>query len=175
MESVAYGLFPDRETADAAIAELERHGLPEDVVKLSEYDGEIADEDIPGAASRSRPNAVISGVLAAVLGAILGVFVLGGRLGINPFSAGAILALGAGLLGALLGTITGSTIPRPELEALGGEVADGKVLVTIDSKSEVTNEALIAELEELGAIRTGLMSGLGLGPPESGARRGPSS
>jgi len=172
MESVAYGLFQNRTAADAALARLDRRGLPDDVVRVSEHVGEIADEDITGAASRTRPGAVIGGLFAAVLGGILGALVFGGRVGLSPLYAGAIGALGAGLFGALLGTITGTAVPRKEISDLDGAVADGKVLVTIDSESEQTTQDLIAQLERYGAIRTGLMSGMGLQASAAGGGSG---
>ncbi|MFO7567513.1 MAG: hypothetical protein R6X02_33020 [Enhygromyxa sp.] len=157
MEKLAYGLFADQAAADAAITELERRGLPKDVIGVDEYAGEIPDEDLPGPATRSRTYAVIGGSVAAVLGLLFGGLIFGSRIGLNPITGAIVIGLGAGLLGALVSGIAGAAIPRLSIEAMAPEVSAGRVLVTIDAQSRHTTEELLPQLQELGALRAGTL------------------
>lgn len=162
METIAYGLFLDESSADAAIERLGRHGYPKEVVSVAEHVGEIEDEDVQGVGTRSRSYALIGGLIAGVLGGVLGAILFGERLGLGPVVTGAVAALAAGVLGALVTSLAGAAIPRPEVEALGREVAAGKVLVTVDVQSKHAGEELRAKLAEFGALRAGLLSGTGV-------------
>jgi hypothetical protein len=161
METIAYGLFGDRSAADAAVDLLGQHGYPKEVVSVAEHVGEIEDEDVQGIGTRSRSYALIGGVIAAVVGGVLGAILFGERMGAGPVVTGAVAALAAGILGALVASLAGAAIPRPEVEALGREVAAGKVLVTVDVQSKHAGEELQGKLAELGALQAGLLSGTG--------------
>jgi hypothetical protein len=161
METIAYGLFVDRTTADAAIEGLGQQGYPEEVVSVAEHVAEVEDEELQGVGTRSRSYALIGGLVAAVLGGVVGAIFFGERSGASPVATGVIAAVAAGLLGALVASLAGAAIPRPEVEALSREVAAGKVLVTVDVQSKHAGEELRAKLAELGALRVGLLSGTG--------------
>lgn len=170
METIAYGLFWDESSADAAIEQLEGRGHSKELVSVAKHIGEIEDEDVQGVGTRSRSYALIGGLIAAVLGGVLGAIFFGERLGLGPVLTGAVAALAAGVLGALVASLAGAAIPRPEVEALGREVAAGKVLVTVDVQSKHAGEELRDQLAELGALRAGLLSGTGVMALRAGRR-----
>jgi hypothetical protein len=157
MDKLAFGLFKDQAAADAAIVELERRGLPKDVVGVDEYVGEMPDEDLRSPGTRSRSYAVIGGVVAAAFAGVIAGLLFGDMLGAGRLATGLFVALGAGVLGALVAGIAGAAIPRRELAKLRPEIAAGRVLVTVDTRTQHTGEDMLAVLRELGAARTGLL------------------
>jgi hypothetical protein len=160
METIAYGLFRDRATAEAAVEGLAQ-GESAEVLRTAIYVGEIDDAEVKGAGTRSRSYALLGGLVAAAIGGVLGAIFISELLGIRPIATGVMAALVAGALGALLGSLAGVAIPRPEIDALSREVAAGKILVTVDVQSQRVGEELRAQLVKLGALRAGLLSGSG--------------
>lgn len=162
METIAYGLFRDRASADAAIEALGRHGFPKDVLGVQEHTGQIEDQEVRGVGTRSRSYAVIGAMVAAVVGGVLGAMFFGDAARGGPLVSGLIAAIGAAVLGGLLAMLAGAAIPRPEIEALNREVAAGKVLVTVAVESKETSREVRSKLSDLGAVRSGQLSGAGL-------------
>lgn len=161
MQRVVYGLFATRPVADVAIAELERRGLPDDVVRVDEFVGDMPDEELPGPATRSRSYALIGGGVAAVcgvvLGGLLGMLMFEGLFESGPLALAALFGLGAGLLGALVSGIAGAAIPRRKLEELKPHISAGSALVTVNVDGRRETETLATELRQLGAIRAGTL------------------
>lgn len=161
MQTLAYGLFEDRAAADAAIERLERLGL--EGVRVAKHVGELPDQDVREPGTRVRAYALIAGAIAAVIGGLIGGFWFGSIFELGHLGTGVIVAIGAGVLGALLGALAGSAIPRREVEELAAEVRAGQVLVGANAESTHLAEALRAELDRGGATRTGLLGGTGIG------------
>lgn len=161
METLAFGLFPNRAAADAAVTRLEELD-PKGVVAIHEHVEELTEQDIQGPGTRSWLYAVLGATFAAVLGGVLAAVLFGTRFWIGPLATGVVAGVAAGALGALAG-IAGSALPRRELEQLEREVAGGKTLVTISANSKKVSEGLQKQLERCGALRTGVLYGPGLG------------
>src|SRR5690606_18384256 len=136
-----------------AIAELERRGLSDDVVRVDEFGDDMPDEELPGPATRSRSYALLGGGIAAVcgvvLGGLLGMLMFEGVFETGPLALAALFGLGAGLLGALVSGLAGAAIPRRKLEALREQISAGRALVTIDVEGKQRAELLGAELRGL--------------------------
>ncbi len=169
METLAYGLFPNRAAADAAIARLDLEEV-EDVVTVHEHVGELPDEDIQGPGTRSWLFAVAGGGFAALLGGVLAAIFLGDRFMYGPLATGAVGAVAAGAFG-VLAAIAGTSLPRRELERLQRDIAEGKALVTIDVQTKHTSDDLQVALERCGALRTGVLYGPGFGTIHASAGR----
>jgi hypothetical protein len=105
---------------------------------------------------------VLGGVFAAVLGGVLAAIFFGHRFWLGPLATGIVAGVAAGALGTLAG-IAGSALPRRELERLEREVAEGKVLVTINTEAKRTSVEVQKQLERCGATRSGVLYGPGLG------------
>lgn len=170
MEVLAYGLFPNRAAADAAIARLERRDLDE-VLTIHEHSGELDEEEIQGQGTRSRLYAVLGPIFAATLGGLLAAVFLGDRFMGGPLVAGVVGAVLAGAFG-VLASIAGAALPRRELGQLERDIAEGKTLVTIEVENKHTGKELQVGLERCGALRTGVLYGPGLGSSRISRRRG---
>jgi hypothetical protein len=171
MEVLAYGLFPDRAAADAAVARLEQRNLDE-VLRIYEHDGLVRDRELPGPGTQSRIFALLGPTFAALLGGTLAAVFFGDRFWGGPVAIGVIAGVLAGAFG-VLASIAGAALPRRELEQLQRDIADGKTLVTIDVESKGASEKLQAALERCGALRTGVLYGPGLGSSRTGLGQPP--
>ncbi len=163
METLVFGLYQNRATADAAIELLERHGYPREGSTITEHVGDIADQDVRGVATRSRSYALLGGLMTATIGAVLGA-IIGYFLDVSPLATAVVGAIAAGGLGALLSTLAGSAIPRPEAEWLMKEVERGRVLVVVEVQDKQAATIVRKKLAEAGAIRAGKLSGIGAKP-----------
>ena len=155
METIAYGLFPDRGAADRAVDVLLHTGVRNEGLSIVEHDRDTADQDIQGPGTKSRRDMWIGAALGGLLTAIVVGLVFGDRLEIGlvwtwlaSFAAGAVFG---GLGGALLG----SAAPKSELERLRKRMQRGNVLVTVAAETKRAAQAAAEVLAKYGALHAG--------------------
>ncbi|HUS14326.1 MAG TPA: hypothetical protein VM536_04820 [Chloroflexia bacterium] len=136
-EEIAVGVFPDRASAEAALALLEAHGFQPADVSIVMPDAGDPNQDMDGAAKGAVTNAAaMGGVLGGVGGLLLGlglltIPVVGPVLAAGPLMAalgGAALGAGAG---GLVGALTNAGLHPHHAARLEQAVRDGSVLVTV--------------------------------------------
>jgi hypothetical protein len=162
-----YGIFPNRELAEAA-----KNTLQEQALKI-EHEGEVATaevhehevipENLPTSATIARGAAVLGGLLVgACVGISLalltsGVFMgIGGpstMVGASPTSI-VLISFAAAAFGAVLTSIAGTAGNRAKIRRLEREVEKGRVLLTIEAPKDRVR-AIARTMSSNGAIRIG--------------------
>jgi hypothetical protein len=138
---VAYGIFPDRRTFEAALDALRAAGfrnsdisaiLPERDRTTKDLAHEINSKAPEGAATGAGAGAAVGGILGWLVG--IGALAIPG---IGPLvAAGPIVAAlaGAGAVGAtggLVGGLIGAGIPEVEAKRYAGRIREGGYLVSV--------------------------------------------
>jgi len=135
------GVFPTREAADKAVADLRAEGYSDDRIGLVGKDatGKTVRTDGAGE-NKAKDGAVIGAAAGAATGTAIGVGVLAGVIPvIGPVLAlgtlGTILlnAAGAAAVGGLAGGLIGWGIPEEDAKFYESEVKAGRYLVTVDA------------------------------------------
>lgn len=129
------GLFPDRASAEQAIADLKSAGFSPDRMGIVMRDRKETREVASDQGINSTTGAVTGSAIGGTAGAILaatGAFVIPG---IGPFISGGILAtaLAGGAAGWLIGGLVGLGIPHDEAEYYQGRVEQGSTLLSVDA------------------------------------------
>ncbi|MGH2485200.1 MAG: general stress protein, partial [Ktedonobacterales bacterium] len=129
------GLFPDRASAEQAIADLKSAGFDSNHMGIVLRDRQETREVASDQGINSTTGAVTGSAIGGTAGAILaatGAFVIPG---IGPFISGGILAtaLAGGAAGWLIGGLVGLGIPHEEARYYQGRVEQGSTLLTVDA------------------------------------------
>ncbi|HKV85461.1 MAG TPA: general stress protein [Ktedonobacterales bacterium] len=129
------GLFPDRASAEQAIADLKAAGFDPSHMGIVMRDRQETREVASDQGINSTTGAVTGSAIGGTAGAILaatGAFVIPG---IGPFISGGILAtaLAGGAAGWLIGGLVGLGFPHEEAQYYQGRVEQGSTLLTVDA------------------------------------------
>lgn len=141
--------------AEQAIATLRAQGVPDDHVALvARADIEMAriPDDYRNASTDFMPAALrgaIGGGSAGMLAGLVGVAVP--AIGITFVGAAAVAAIGAAA-GAWASALAGSALPDPIRRQFEQEIAEGRILLLVDSEDGAF-DAIDAALDPLGARR----------------------
>jgi hypothetical protein len=147
--TAAYGIFPTRAAAEAAVDRLTAAGFSNQDVSVLMAD-RSSSKDFATEKNTKAPEGTTTGVgVGGVLGGTLGLLAGIGALaipGVGPLiAAGPIMAALAGLgvggaVGGLVGALVGLGIPEYEAKRYEGHVKDGGILVSVhcDSSDEVS-------------------------------------
>lgn len=157
MEKMVYALFDREDDANLAVETLLGQGLGSDLISVIMHHDDISQEDLTGKGTRTRERALLGGLLAGSIGAALGGLLLGplGLVGAGPL-AGFLFGVG-GAYGAVGGAITGSDEAQVELEPLREGLAQGKVLVTVETTNLSSAEDVEETLRRLGGLSTDII------------------
>jgi len=156
--STVVGVFDSRDKAEAAITELHDTGFRETdiglVIRNATTTGVKADDDVAENAGEGAMAGAVAGVgigglvglgvLAGVL-PVIGPALFAGTLGVLASNA----AGGAAVLG-VIGALTGWGIPEEDAKYYEGEVAAGRVVVTVTAGSRCSEARRI--LRSHGAV-----------------------
>jgi hypothetical protein len=143
MDHVSYGLFDDDLHAKAALDAVEAAGTPRDRLGVTIHRNRLDTTALPVKGTDAAEGAREGAAIAAILGAIAGAVVMGP---IGLVSGG---ALGA-LYGGVAGSIAGLGSPDRTLDALAAHLAEGKVLVIVESHSVEAQEKADDTMKSLG-------------------------
>lgn len=160
MEQMVYALFEGEESADAAVRALLDDGLDSDVISVLVHHDDVTaqEQDMGGRGTKQRERALLGGALAGTIGAVLGGLVLGplGLIGAGPL-AGLLFGGVGGLYGAVAGAISGADGTPQKLEQLREKLADGKVLVAIETKNTKKTDEIQTILKRYGGQETDVL------------------
>ncbi len=146
--TAAFGIFPSRSAAEAAVDQLIAAGFSNDDVSVLMSDSkgskEFASEKNTKAPEGTTTGVVSGGTIGGTLGLLAGLGALAIP-GVGPLIAagpimGALAGLGiGGAVGGLVGALVGMGIPEYEAKRYEGRVKDGGILVSVhcDSSDEV--------------------------------------
>jgi len=149
--TAAFGIYPDRATAEAAVSELLDRGFRnEDISALMPEN--LGSKDLASVKSTKAPEGTATGATTgAVVGGTLGLLAGIGALaipGIGPLiAAGPIVATLAGIgsggvVGGLTGALIGAGIPEYEAKRYEGRIKSGGILLSVHcDNSEWTSRA----------------------------------
>jgi len=149
MDRLVYAVFADHATAQGAVDELLRHGVPDSVIDLVMHEGKVVLGDFAGPATGARRYFVIGGIATAIVGAVVGGLVSG-------WLGAALGVLSGGMLGSIVAMISGSDEPKAKMNDLVTEVRNGRVLVTVDISGKHVGLDCERFLENHGAMRVGM-------------------
>ncbi|WP_146158618.1 hypothetical protein [Enhygromyxa salina] len=167
MSRIVYGIYPNREAAEAAKRTLQTAATHRDreheVATAAIHEHEIRPEDLPPAGRSVREAGLIGGVFVALCVALVlgllrsGAFAgVGGPDALLGVSLGGVLvvSLVAGVFGGVVSGLGGSAENRAEFRRLENAVATGSVLLTIETTRERVRK-LARAMKRNGARRTG--------------------
>lgn len=134
------GLFPDRASAEQAIADLKSAGFDPGRMGIVMRDRQEARDVASDQGINSTTGAVTGSAIGGTAGAVLaatGALVIPG---IGPFISGGILAtsLAGGAAGWLIGGLVGLGIPHEEAKYYQGRVEQGSTLLSVDAPGRET-------------------------------------
>src|SRR5262245_4406806 len=140
MHSTTVGVFPNREAAEQAIADLKRSGYRDDQIGLVVRDasGKTVKTDAAGRTNAGEGAAIgaAAGAGAMALGSLAVSFgvipVIGPVLAVGPLAAALISAAGGAAAGGIAGALIGLGIPEEDAKYYEGEVQAGRYLVTVE-------------------------------------------
>jgi hypothetical protein len=163
MQLVA-GLFPNRESAERALAALEQQGVPKDQISVvMREQGELQRESGRPQAeiSNASGDAALGGMaIGGLAGLLLGVGALlipgvGPVLAIGPlasaFGIGAAATAAGAFTGGIVGGLVGAGMTQEEADAYAEGVKQGGVLVTVQAEADEV-AALSNTLRANGAV-----------------------
>ena len=141
------GVFPTRDAAERAVADLRRAGYRDDQIGVVGKDASGTTVKTDGAGDHAAEGAAIgaaAGAGAMALGSLAVSFgvipVIGPILAVGPLAA-ALISAGAGAAaGSLTGALIGWGIPEEDAKYYEGEVQAGRYLVTVD-RGDRTDDA----------------------------------
>ena len=160
--STVVGVFPDRDSAERAIRELERAGFPEDDIGLAAH-GEGGTATGAGPAGldttdEGRRGLAAGAAIGGTAGGIMGALAAGLIPGIGPIIGAGILAAtvagaatGAAVGGLWLGPLVDLGVPEDEARGYEQHFRAGRSLVVVRAGSRLAEATDI--LERSGAIR----------------------
>ena len=142
--TAAFGIFPSRTAAEAAVSGLKSAGFSSDDVSVLMAD-KNSSKEFASEKNTKAPEGTTAGVLGGgTLGGTLGLLAGLGALaipGVGPLIAagpimGALAGLGIGsAVGGLVGALIGLGIPEYEAKRYEGRVNDGGILVSVHCES----------------------------------------
>lgn len=147
--TAAFGIYPSRSAAEAAVDHLNAAGFTNDDISVLMAD-KHSSEDFAHEKNTKAPEGATTGVTAGgAIGGTLGLLAGIGALaipGVGPLiAAGPIMAALAGVgvggaVGGLIGALVGMGIPEYEAKRYEGRVKDGGILLSVhcDSSEEVS-------------------------------------
>ena len=147
--TAAFGIFPSRSAAEAAVDKLTASGFSNQDVSVLMSD-QSGSKDFAAEKNTKAPEGTATGVgVGGAVGGTLGLLAGIGALaipGVGPLIAagpimGALAGLGVGgAVGGLVGALVGMGIPEYEAKRYEGRVKDGGILVSVhcDSSDEVS-------------------------------------
>ena len=140
MSTIIFGIFDKCEQAESAIETIEARAEGE--VNAVIHHGRLRDEDVQMGATDLIAGATLGAVVVGVLGATLGVL-LTQAAGLSLGWVEWVFIGAAGtIMGITAGAVAGASEPQRELKAMGDRLADGQVLVTIDTADVPSTRAL---------------------------------
>lgn len=152
-------LFADQEQAFRAIEELRSAGFTDSQIGLvtRHVDGEMPEDQGPGAAEGAMQGAIGGGVLGGIVGALLGATVLAIP-GVGPLLAAgifipAVTGAGVGAVGGgLAGTLVGMGHSEYDAKRLNEGMEAGNVLVTVHAsdRADEARQILLRNGADLG-------------------------
>ena len=155
---VVVAVFEQRESAEAAVRDLESAGYPSDDISLvMQRPGSAADI---GAGDTKADQGMATGITAgAVLGGIAGLAALaipgvGVILAAGPLAV-ALGALGGAALGGLVGSFTGLGIPQEEAVRFDEAVRAGGIVVSVKVDDRADEERARTTLDQHGPREVG--------------------
>jgi hypothetical protein len=138
---VAYGLYPDRASFDAALDAFRAAGFRNSDISAVLPDRDRTTKDLAHEINTKTPEGVAAGAgTGAALGGVLGWLVGVGAIaipGIGPLvAAGPIVAAlagagAAGAAGGLVGGLVGAGIPEIEAKRYAGRIREGGYLISV--------------------------------------------
>lgn len=157
MEKMVYALFDREDDANRAVETLLGEGLGAELISVLLHRDDITQEDLTGRGTKTRERALLGGVLAGSIGAALGGLLLGplGLVGAGPL-AGFLFGVG-GAYGAVGGAITGADDSQDKLDNLRQALADGKILVTVETTNIEKAEEIEERLKKFGGRRSDIL------------------
>ena len=142
--TAAFGIFPNRAAAEAAVDRLSAAGFSHDDVSVLMAD-QKGSRDFAAEKNTKAPEGTTTGVtVGGAVGGTLGLMAGLGALaipGVGPLIAagpimGALAGLGVGgAVGGLVGALVGLGIPEYEAKRYEGRVKDGGILVSVHCES----------------------------------------
>lgn len=142
--TAAFGIFPSRSAAEAAVDQLQAAGFSHDDVSVLMAD-KNSSKEFASEKNTKAPEGTTAGVLGGgTVGGTLGLLAGLGALaipGVGPLIAagpimGALAGLGIGsAVGGLVGALIGMGIPEYEAKRYEGRVNDGGILVSVHCES----------------------------------------
>ena len=142
--TAAFGIFPSRTAAEAAVDQLNGAGFSHDDVSVLMAD-KNSSKEFASEKNTKAPEGTTAGVLGGgTVGGTLGLLAGLGALaipGVGPLIAagpimGALAGLGiGGAVGGLVGALVGMGIPEYEAKRYEGRVNDGGILVSVHCES----------------------------------------
>ena len=142
--TAAFGIFPNRTAAEAAVDQLNGAGFSHDDVSVLMAD-KNSSKEFASEKNTKAPEGTTAGVLGGgTVGGTLGLLAGLGALaipGVGPLIAagpimGALAGLGiGGAVGGLVGALVGMGIPEYEAKRYEGRVNDGGILVSVHCAS----------------------------------------
>ncbi len=147
--TAAFGIYPSRSAAEAAVDQLTAAGFTNDDISVLMAD-KHSSEDFAHEKNTKAPEGATTGVTAGgAIGGTLGLLAGIGALaipGVGPLiAAGPIMAALAGVgvggaVGGLIGALVGMGIPEYEAKRYEGRVKDGGILLSVhcDSSEEIS-------------------------------------
>jgi hypothetical protein len=162
-----YGVFSGRKSAEQAINKLQQHSpsTEGEVVSAAVHDTDLRNEDLPRSGNIAKRSALIGALLVGgSIGLFLALLMTGafaGRggpetiIGSRPLDA-VLLTLAAAAFGGILAGIAGSAGNRSKIQALRGELVNGRALVTLET-SRKRSADIIRSLIQNGALKAGTM------------------
>jgi hypothetical protein len=138
---VAYGMYPDRQSFEAALDALRTAGFRNSDISVILPDRDHTSRDLVAEISSKAPEGAATGAGAgAAVGGVLGWLVGIGALaipGIGPLvAAGPVVAAlagagAAGATGGLVGGLIGAGIPEIEAKRYAGRIREGGYLISV--------------------------------------------
>ncbi len=139
--SVILGVFENRESAESAIAAVERQtGTSLDAVVHEDY---FREEDVQMGGTAALKGALTGAGVVGLLGALIGGLVLipSANLSIG-WTEFAFLGLAGTIMGVTAGAVAGASETRDEIRRMSEWLEKGKVLVTLDVEEGAPGEIL---------------------------------
>lgn len=133
MSGIIFGVFSDRERADAAVAAVEAEAGPQGINAFV-HEESLRDEDVQMRGTDAMRGALMGAGMVGVLGAVVGCLLLipAADLSIG-WTEWFILMFAGSLFGITAGAVAGASEARAEIRAMARKLEQGNVLVTMEA------------------------------------------